>query len=204
MYSHIPLARSSTSTLIGAGILVVVLVLLGMDWWKQRANPIAGTWRRIGLAAAILTLQAAVSLARGTDDAGWSRYFEYALVLLPILVLSGYSVLRGNWLRVYLTFLFVLCLAGYSQHWSDEPYREQGAWRKSGVECMQQDLAEGRKMGCMGMGYDFMIRSIIRAKDLDASFYRSHFANLQLPNCVPIVSNANEPCNAKVAPSLRQ
>jgi hypothetical protein len=69
---------------------------------------------------------------------------------------------------------------------------------------MQQDLAEGRKMGCMGMGYDFMIRSIIRAKDLDASFYRSHFANLQLPNCVPIVSNANEPCNAKVAPSLRQ
>ena len=204
MYSHIPLARSHASTLIGAGIVVLLLVLLRLDWSKQRANPDSGTWRRIGLAGAILSVQASISLGRSSDAAGWSRYFEYALLLLPILVLSGYSILQGNLRRIYLASLFVVCLAGYFPHWSDEPYREQGALRRSGVECMQRTLREGTKNGCMGMGYNFMLRGILRAKELDISFYRSHFANLPLPKCVPYVIDTNEPCTPAAGGPIRR
>ncbi len=183
-FSQVSLAIGSSpaSAWTGAGILVGLAIVLVADWWKQRVHPLAGTWRRIGMAAACLAALTSISTARagfGAAQADASRYFEVALLLLPVLVLSGHAVLERNWRRGYLGFVFLVCWIGFSQRLSEEPYREHGAQLASGVACLQQNLKQGRPLVCGTLFPAPLDIYIERARTLNTSFYRRHLANLR-------------------------
>lgn len=172
---------SSASARLGVGILAALGTILGLDAWTHRTDPATGTWRRMGIAAACLAALASISMARaafGAEQAASSRYFEVALLLLPVLVLSGHAALAQPWRRWLLALVFTACAFGFSQRWAERPYRSHEERLESGVECLQRNLKEGRSPDC-GMLYPAPLDSYIeRAKRLDVSFYHRYLADL--------------------------
>jgi len=166
---------------LGAGILAALGTILGADAWRHRMHPSPGRWRRMGIAAACLAALASISMARagfGSGQAASSRYFEVALLLLPVMVLGGHAALGRRGRRWFLALLFAVCAFGFSQRWSERPYRNHEELLASGVVCLQQNMKLGRALNCGTLYPGPLDGYVERAKLLNLSFYRGSLSGL--------------------------
>jgi hypothetical protein len=94
-------------------------------------------------------------------------------------VLCGHAALSQTARRWSLAAVFLVCCLGYSQRWSESPYRLHGAALAAGVECLQRNLKQGRPLDCISLYPAPLDGYVEHARRLNLSFYRKHLANLR-------------------------
>ncbi|MEA5020827.1 MAG: hypothetical protein VB027_10735 [Gordonibacter sp.] len=122
MYAEVPLALSTTFSLIGAGSFVTLSVVVGVSRLEQKRLTNLDTLSLmltlavvLGFVAAFFAFQDqtnAVSLFRGLNDVAWFVIVGVAGLFVAVAVLYGIRVNFGNIATDERTFL--LCLAGAS------------------------------------------------------------------------------------------
>jgi hypothetical protein len=168
------------SITLGAFYLCVVLTpMVALIVIHGRNLPI-GLWRNFTLTLAVLAVLASVAVGRagfGIEQAKASRYFEFAMSLLPLSVLNWTLFLqRSKSLRVAaVTSLWIICLLAFRDNWRHfRYYKREAVHRKVGLDCLAAYYEGKGDSNCPTIfPVPLPVHLLEEAKALNVSFYRS-------------------------------
>ncbi len=160
----------------GAALIAAVVAPLLWEvrpWRPGHAKPTY--WTRLAVVAGTLLVMAAIAMGRaglGLESAKTSRYFEVAVLLLPLAALNWAAILEG-WRRAAgLGLLWLLCALAFWNGFGDQDLRGHRYHMRIGAECVREELHRSGPVTCPSL-YPGDLRSRLdRASELDASFAR--------------------------------
>lgn len=164
------------SMTLGLLCLAVVLAPLWGTARESRPWPLA-LWAVGTAVAAVLSVLAGISFARGGMGLEWaksSRYGELAVILLPLSAMAWHLRFR-NQPRTRaraLACLWGLGFLGFSGNWDFSIYDLIADQRRRGLECLKRHYQGQGPALCPDL-YPFpLAEKLEQAKKLDVSFYR--------------------------------
>jgi hypothetical protein len=168
------------STTLGAFFMCVVLApMVGLILIHGRNLP-TGSWRSFTLILAVLGVLASVSAGRagfGIEQAKESRYFEFAMPLLPLSVVNWTLFLRRRkcFIAATVASLWIICLLAFWDNWREfRYYKREAVDRRIGLKCLEEYYKEKGGSNCPTLfPSPLPTRWLEEAKALNVSFYRS-------------------------------
>jgi hypothetical protein len=167
------------SNILGALYLCIVVIPIIAGVLINKRNLSIGQWRILALTLAILGVLASVSAGRagfGIQQTKESRYFEFAMPLIPLSVLNwAFLFPKKQYLKVaIIASLLIVCFAGFRNNWKEFSYYKREAIQRSvGVKCLTAYYKGKADNNCSSLFPVPIPRRLLeQARALNVSFYR--------------------------------
>ena len=169
------------SSVWGMICLLIILVPICGEVWKQRGKLSSAHWAGFAAVAALLGNLALISMGRtslGIDQSRAIEYVEHALPLLILSVLNWGVFLRGrSKLRLAVTAaLWLFCCFTFRNDWDFGIYRSAAAERTENVRCVKayyEGTGDGRCPKTYPVALHVLFVQLMeQAKRVNASFYQ--------------------------------
>jgi hypothetical protein len=174
------------SNVVGGFCLLLVIAPLLAVILINKGNLSGRQWRIFVSTVGVLAILASVSTGRagsGIEQAKESRYFEFAMLLIPLSEVSWAFLLysRKFLQAAVIAGLWIFCLVTFGNNWKEFPnYRIESVQRKAGLRCLSA-YYQGHGDGDCPTLFPAPIpaRFLEEAKVLNVSFYRRRVASLR-------------------------
>jgi hypothetical protein len=152
----------------------------------NKGNLSGRQWRIFVSTVGVLAILASVSTGRagsGIEQAKESRYFEFAMLLIPLSLVSWAFLLHGRkrLQAAVIAGLWIFCLLAFWNNWKEfQNYRIVSAQRKAGLRCLRAYYQGHGDRDCPTLfPAPIPARFLEEAKALNVSFYRRRVASLR-------------------------
>jgi hypothetical protein len=165
------------SATLGLFCLFLVSFPLLILFLRNIKNPDPKVWLYGATVFGVLMTVVVVSIGR----AGWGlsssktiRYSEFGLLLVPLTAVGWWNVLAHSLkLRtIVITLLFLFFSVSFLDDWSFKYYYETQTERLRTVQCVKEYYQKNQQAECAKSFSPETRTSLIRAKELNISFYR--------------------------------
>jgi hypothetical protein len=176
------------SAVWGAVCLLIILApLVGMVW-RSGGRLAAGEWATLAASLSILAVHSAIAMGRAFNFA-FAKNQEYAehgmpLILLSVMAWSFFLKDRNNLRRAILVSLWCFCFVAFSNNWHFRIYRDVGAQRRAGFECVKAYYFEHGAPTCPTIypPANPLAGSMDLARKLNLSFYHEMRSQYEAPH----------------------
>ena len=177
------------SNTLGAFCILIVLVPVVGVIIINKHNLRVGQWRTLALMLGLLGVLASMAAGRagfGVEQAKDSRYFEVAMVLIPLSLVSWTFLLQEKrHLRTGLIAgLWIFCFQTFWNDWRKfRYYKREAVQRKAGLTCLTAYYEGKGDSNCPTLfPVPIPAQLLAEAKALNVSFYRSIASQSQSGN----------------------
>jgi hypothetical protein len=167
------------SSILGTICVFIVVIPVSATIIINNRNFSARQWRAFVSTLAVLAVLASLAAGRagfGVEQAKQSRYFEFAMSLIPLSVVNWALLLqrRQRLKAAVLASLWIFCLLTFWNSWKDfQNYKLESVRRNDGLKCLSAYYQRNAGNNCPTIYPEPIPTPFLEAaKTLNVSFYR--------------------------------